>query len=379
MAKRFLLLVGASALISAFLLLIGTSILDRVNSVKASSEAQALMLSQSKLADGSLAGLDALNQQPSVLATEPALKETAVASISEVISAPAAYAEHVITLTGTANQINGQQFLLTDNTGQVLVNLPNLAASLGAGEKVSVTGMMNGADSMDACRLVNGLGMVVQVQSCGFATSFASTSTGSNPTSGQPITVAELLDNPGNYYDLSVTVTGLVTLLNDGEFLLNDGTGQILVELKDGDYKMLGLQDGDTISVTGVFESDDGYIDVNACEVSSVSGVITLSGCSGSDDGDHGNVNINSNDNGNNNYNDNANVNDDDHNANIDDGHDDDNDNSSNSNDNHDGDDHDDNSNDNDHHDDHGDDHDKGNSNDHDDNGDKGGDNDNGD
>ncbi len=77
------------------------------------------------------------------------------------------------------------------------------------------------------------------------------TSTESPPVTG--ITIAELLKNPGLHDDLVLTITGIATSLNSEKFLLNDGTGQILVEVED---EMLSLSslNGLSVTVTGEFE-----------------------------------------------------------------------------------------------------------------------------
>ena len=48
------------------------------------------------------------------------------------------------------------------------------------------------------------------------------------------VTIAALLKDPAQYRDQLVSVSGIVSLLSDEKLLLNDGTGQILVELESG-------------------------------------------------------------------------------------------------------------------------------------------------
>ena len=55
-------------------------------------------------------------------------------------------------------------------------------------------------------------------------------------TTGLPVagvTIAQLLNNPDHFIDQVITITGIATSLSDDKFLLNDGTGQILVEVED--------------------------------------------------------------------------------------------------------------------------------------------------
>ncbi len=52
-------------------------------------------------------------------------------------------------------------------------------------------------------------------------------------TTGVEITVAELLANPEQYRHQVLILRGIATSLNDGKILINDGTGQVLVEVKE--------------------------------------------------------------------------------------------------------------------------------------------------
>jgi uncharacterized protein YdeI (BOF family) len=76
----------------------------------------------------------------------------------------------------------------------------------------------------------------------------------SETTPATSITIAELLQNPKQYLDQVFTITGIATDLNDEKFLLNDGTGQILVETDDDDLEDFVIVSGTTITVTGKFD-----------------------------------------------------------------------------------------------------------------------------
>lgn len=69
------------------------------------------------------------------------------------------------------------------------------------------------------------------------------------------VTIAELLQNPELYDDSLVSISGIATSLSDEKFLLNDGTGQILVELEDEDGSSTSV-DGLSISVVGKFDDE---------------------------------------------------------------------------------------------------------------------------
>lgn len=74
-------------------------------------------------------------------------------------------------------------------------------------------------------------------------------------TSATVVTIAELLQNPELYDDSLVSISGIATSLSDEKFLLNDGTGQILVELEDEDGSSTSV-DGLSISVVGKFDDE---------------------------------------------------------------------------------------------------------------------------
>ena len=82
-------------------------------------------------------------------------------------------------------------------------------------------------------------------------TSTGSTSTGVPPITG--LTIAELLKNTVLHDDIIVTITGIASILDDERFILNDGTGQIMVEVEDELLASLKI-DGLSVTVTGEFE-----------------------------------------------------------------------------------------------------------------------------
>ena len=71
------------------------------------------------------------------------------------------------------------------------------------------------------------------------------------------VTIAQLLNNPKQFVHQVFTITGIATSLGKDKFLLNDGTGQILVEVED-DLVGLAVITGLSITVTG--ELDDSAV-----------------------------------------------------------------------------------------------------------------------
>ena len=111
-----------------------------------------------------------------------------------------------------------------------------------------------------------------------------------NMTSGvTPVnnkTIGELLKNPKQFNDKVFTITGIATVLNNEKFLLNDGTGQILVEVED---EMIRLAVLSGMSVTVMGELDDinsAYaIELDACSLNYQNESIVFDDCI-EDDGD---------------------------------------------------------------------------------------------
>ncbi|MBI4926927.1 MAG: hypothetical protein HY835_04120 [Anaerolineae bacterium] len=100
---------------------------------------------------------------------------------------------------------------------------------------------------------------------------------------GTPVTgvsIAELLGNSGQYLDGVFTITGMASVLNGDKLLLNDGTGQILVDLED-DLMQYMAQNGSTITVTGEFSIEGGQAQfaLEACVVADQNGTFVLDTC----------------------------------------------------------------------------------------------------
>ncbi len=64
------------------------------------------------------------------------------------------------------------------------------------------------------------------------------------------VTIAQMLNNPDKFVNQKISLTGYATSLAKDKFLLNDGTGQILVEVED-DLVGFAIIDGMSITVLG--------------------------------------------------------------------------------------------------------------------------------
>lgn len=57
----------------------------------------------------------------------------------------------------------------------------------------------------------------------------------------------------------SVTLSGSVVRIQDDDFILDDGTGQILIEAESRPLRQANLKAGDTLTVTGRYDDDNDF------------------------------------------------------------------------------------------------------------------------
>jgi len=108
-------------------------------------------------------------------------------------------------------------------------------------------------------------------------------SSGITPITG--VTIADLLKRPEQYDDLDITITGIATSLNDEKFLLNDGTGKILIEVED-ELVSLAIINGISVTVMGELDdlSDSSILEIDACTLSYQNETIIIDDCMDDDD-----------------------------------------------------------------------------------------------
>jgi uncharacterized protein YdeI (BOF family) len=108
----------------------------------------------------------------------------------------------------------------------------------------------------------------------------AATPSAGPPLTGVTVTIAQLLANPGQYAHQVLTISGIVTRLDHEKFLINDGTGQILVEVDD-DHVIYNILDGKTITVTGRLDDNDSQneYEIDACSITDENGTFIVDDC----------------------------------------------------------------------------------------------------
>ena len=158
--------------------------------------------------------------------------------------------DNIQTISGTVASVSEDEFVLQDPTGEVLVDAYDYLESegdldLGVGQEVTVVGDLDDGD-FDAYDIT--LGGVASQPS----------STTGNYDSLQTVTSISDL-NPSD--DNVQIISGTVTSVSDDEFVLQDETGDILVDTYDlvesqGDLD-LGLGVGQEVTVVGDLDDED--------------------------------------------------------------------------------------------------------------------------
>jgi uncharacterized protein YdeI (BOF family) len=99
------------------------------------------------------------------------------------------------------------------------------------------------------------------------------------------ITIAQLLSNSDLFRNRVITIAGIATSLGDDKVLLNDGTGQILVELED-DLVGLAAINGLPITVMGTLDdaSSLSSFELEACALTDQNGTVFIDDCKDDDD-----------------------------------------------------------------------------------------------
>ena len=94
------------------------------------------------------------------------------------------------------------------------------------------------------------------------------------------IKISQILSDPKQFLDQVYTISGIVTRLGDDKLLLNDGTGQILVEVED-DLLSLMVINGQMVSIMGKLDDTDSFtgIEMDACTLTDQNGAVVMDDC----------------------------------------------------------------------------------------------------
>jgi hypothetical protein len=104
-------------------------------------------------------------------------------------------------------------------------------------------------------------------------------------TSGGTVTIAQLLSNPDQYRNQVITISGIATSLGDDKMLVNDGTGQILVEVDD-ELVNFAVINGLSITIMGMLDDFNSSIDfkLDACTIEYQNNTVVIDDCTVDDD-----------------------------------------------------------------------------------------------
>jgi len=99
------------------------------------------------------------------------------------------------------------------------------------------------------------------------------------------VTIAQLFNNPEQYRNQVITLNGIANSLGNDKVLLNDGTGQILVEVED-DLLNIAVINGLSISVMAKLDdfSSPSVFELDACTLQYQNDIVVIDDCSDDDD-----------------------------------------------------------------------------------------------
>jgi uncharacterized protein YdeI (BOF family) len=98
-------------------------------------------------------------------------------------------------------------------------------------------------------------------------------------------TIAEIQANPSAYLEQIVTIAGSVgALVDENEFLLDDGTGQIVVDPGPPWYRQIRIPRGTPVTVTGQIDQmgppgNRRGVDLDACRIVTPTETIEIRDC----------------------------------------------------------------------------------------------------
>ena len=178
--------------------------------------------------------------------------------------------DFIVSISGTVTSIREDEFILSDRTGQILVDAApgkGQIFGLNVGEQVTVLGDLDDAD-FDAISITRPDGSLVSIQagtkggkgdfggSKGGKGNFGGDLPGVNPVNPTP-RVTTPIANLQVKDDFIVSISGTVTSIREDEFILSDRTGQVLVDADLGKGQILPLTVGEQVTVVGDLDDED--------------------------------------------------------------------------------------------------------------------------
>jgi hypothetical protein len=110
--------------------------------------------------------------------------------------------------------------------------------------------------------------------------------------SGPGVTISQLMNNPDQYRNQAVTISGIATSMGDDKVLVNDGTGQILFEVDD-ELVDFAIINGLTITIVGMLDDScsSAVFELDACTLDYQNNIVVIDDCIDDDDTNDDDIN----------------------------------------------------------------------------------------
>jgi len=166
----------------------------------------------------------------------------------------------LVTIQGVVIQIREDEFVLRDDTGQVWVDADsdNSLLNISVGEQITVVGELDD-DDFDARRITRSNGEVVFDRS-GSGSGSGNSGSGNTSVSVSPVQPGQVtpIRNLIRQDDLIQTIAGqIVRFADNDEFIVQDATGRVEVDLKPGVRLPAGITVGSQVLIVGEYDDDD--------------------------------------------------------------------------------------------------------------------------
>lgn len=147
-----------------------------------------------------------------------------------------------LSVSGVVRSVVGNKFVLDDGTGQVIVEAgPRWyqPLNLTEGERIKVVGEYDDGD-FDAFSITRASGEVIEIR----------------PSDGPPPWAGGRGEG-GERREVTATITGTIRSIIGNEFVLDEGTRQVIVEAEPTPARNLNLAVGERITVFGEQDDED--------------------------------------------------------------------------------------------------------------------------
>ncbi|WP_322815039.1 hypothetical protein [Chloroflexus sp.] len=220
-------------------------------------------------------------------------------TIGQIQANPNAFIDQVVTISGRSGiYVDEDEFILDDGTGQIVVDTPSSAQliTIPVGTSITVVGQIDWIGSpssprgvdLDACRITLP-DRTIDIRDCSFGSSVpANPPPSQSPPANQSNspTIGQIQANPNAFLYQIVTISGNSGVyVDENEFMLDDGSGQIVVDPGPPRYQRINIPVGTPITVVGQIDwmgppQARRGIDLDACRIITPDRTIEIRDCS---------------------------------------------------------------------------------------------------